>query len=266
MKTKVSILLIFGLFTFLNSAYTQRGPRIKGSDTEWKNLIKKEMVYPQDSYSNKIEGKVEIRLSLSAEGKITGYDILKSPAKDLSEEIIRLSKYLFWEPAKDFKSRDIEGSYLLRYSFKIKKYNKLCEKRGYKSLKKQEHHDTSFIVYESNVLDISPSPSFPDPLDTFTIFMTENFKYPENAKNIGLQGDVELSFIIEASGNITNLKKNKTLGAGCTEEAIRLLNLINWRPGMKDGKYVRSYGSFKISFDLKKSNFQYQHNAQGGSI
>ena len=58
---------------------------------------------------------------------------------------------------------------------------------------------------------------------SFGKFIAENLKYPELAYTQNIAGDVELSFIVETSGRISNLEVVNPLGGGCTEEAIHLI-------------------------------------------
>jgi len=96
----------------------------------------------------------------------------------------------------------------------------------------------------------------------------ENFKYPLSALDNGIEGVVELDYIIEANGHISNIKPVKSLGAGCTEEAIRLLKSISWSPAIKNNQLVRVKHRFKLMFNLdeKSASFDYMHNFQNSSF
>jgi protein TonB len=59
-----------------------------------------------------------------------------------------------------------------------------------------------------------------------------------------------LSFVIEPTGRITNIKVLKDVGGGATNEAIRLLKLTKWRAGKKDGISVRVSKEFEVNFNL----------------
>lgn len=84
-------------------------------------------------------------------------------------------------------------------------------------------------------------------------FFAENIKYPEIAKRAGVEGRVVLGFIIAKDGSITNISVLKGIGAGCDEEAERVLALMGkWSPGRQNGNPVRVVMSIPIMFKLKQ--------------
>lgn len=76
-------------------------------------------------------------------------------------------------------------------------------------------------------------------------------KYPDEAFRQGVQGDVEVSFTVEATGQLSNVSIAKSLGSGCDEEAIRLVTEgPAWLPAESDGSSVSSEGQITIAFKL----------------
>ena len=61
-------------------------------------------------------------------------------------------------------------------------------------------------------------------------FIRKNTVYPELAKEIGIEGTVYVSFIIDEKGQIESSKILKGIGGGCSEEATRVVNK-NFHPG-----------------------------------
>jgi protein TonB len=84
----------------------------------------------------------------------------------------------------------------------------------------------------------------------FNNFVVRNLKYPETAFKQNISGDVNLRFVVEQSGRISNNAIGNTLGGGTTEEAIRVLKLMKWHPGIKKGKAVRTFMKIEIKFDI----------------
>jgi protein TonB len=83
-------------------------------------------------------------------------------------------------------------------------------------------------------------------------FFAENIKYPEIAKRAGVEGRVTLQFILSKDGTITNISVLKGIGAGCDEEAVRVLGLMGkWSPGRQNGHPVRVVMSIPIMFKLQ---------------
>jgi TonB family protein len=98
---------------------------------------------------------------------------------------------------------------------------------------------------------VEKTPTYPGGDDARIAFMVQNIKYPEQAKKNGVQGKVFVTFVIEADGSVTNVKVLRGIGAGCDEEAIRVISIMpKWNPGMQDGKAVRTQFNLPISFKL----------------
>ena len=69
-----------------------------------------------------------------------------------------------------------------------------------------------------NYADAEIKPEFPGGYNMFMKFIGENFKTPEVE---GLSGTVKISFIIETTGKVTNIKILQDIGSGAGEEAKR---------------------------------------------
>jgi len=49
-----------------------------------------------------------------------------------------------------------------------------------------------------------------------------------------------VQFVVEKSGEITEVQVLKGIGAGCDEEAVRVCRMMpRWKPGRQNGKPVR---------------------------
>jgi len=99
---------------------------------------------------------------------------------------------------------------------------------------------------------VEEMPSFPGGEEALLSFMSTNIIYPEIAKRAGVEGKVFIGFIVEPNGSITEIQLIKGIGAGCDEEAIRVLKLAgDWNPGRQNGKSVRVRMTIPFSFQLR---------------
>lgn len=97
-------------------------------------------------------------------------------------------------------------------------------------------------------------PVFPGGEEALIKYLKENVVYPKLAYNNKIEGRVEVDFIIERDGSISNVKIRRPLGYGCDEEAMRVIrNMPRWKPGMQDGKPVRVSYMIPLKFTLTKS-------------
>lgn len=98
-------------------------------------------------------------------------------------------------------------------------------------------------------VDVMPQP--PGGMSGLMAFMMENLKYPEQAKEKGVEGVVIVSFVVQQDGSISNTEILKGIGAGCDEEAIRVVKAFpNWTPGEKDGKKVNTQIQLPVKYKL----------------
>ena len=84
-------------------------------------------------------------------------------------------------------------------------------------------------------------------------YIYSNIKYPQEARDKGIQGMTVIQFVIEKDGSISNGKIIRQIEGGCGEEALRVVQTMpNWIPGKKDGKPVRVQFNLPIKFKLEK--------------
>lgn len=94
-------------------------------------------------------------------------------------------------------------------------------------------------------------PEFPGGVDKMVDYLSNNIKYPEEAKEKGISGRVFINFVIEKDGSVNEAKVMRGIGGGCDEEALRVVKAMpKWKPGMMKGKPVRVSYMLPINFKL----------------
>ena len=111
------------------------------------------------------------------------------------------------------------------------------------------------IYEEYRQLDEPAKAYFADGSNIIT-FLAKNLKFPAEAKEREIQGTVRSSFVVETDGSVSNIIIVNSVGGGCDNEAIRLIQETHWIPAEKDGKYVRSRNMQDITFNIGNRNFQ----------
>lgn len=80
----------------------------------------------------------------------------------------------------------------------------------------------------------------------------EHIRYPQIARKAGVQGMVVVQFVVDEKGNVRDPIIIKSVGAGCDEEAVRvIMNHAKFKPGRQRGVPVRVRFSVPIRFQLK---------------
>jgi periplasmic protein TonB len=87
--------------------------------------------------------------------------------------------------------------------------------------------------------------------ESFFNFVRKNLKYPAQARRMGIEGKVLVQFVVDESGNLTNIEILRGIGAGCDEEVLRIMNEApRWNPGKQRGVPVRVKTVMPIDFRL----------------
>ncbi len=91
-----------------------------------------------------------------------------------------------------------------------------------------------------NVNIVEQMPEFPGGMAAWGKFLNKNLNYPSIAKDANAMGRVIVSFVVEKNGSITDVKILRGIGAGCDEEAIRVIKKSPlWKAGIQNGRPVR---------------------------
>ncbi|WP_422361331.1 energy transducer TonB [Reichenbachiella sp.] len=94
----------------------------------------------------------------------------------------------------------------------------------------------------------------PEPMGGLSAFyqhVAKQMKYPNQARRMGIEGKVYVQFVIDKSGKLTNVHAIKGIGAGCDEEAVRVIkNAPDWSPGKQRGRPVKVRMILPITFKL----------------
>ena len=98
---------------------------------------------------------------------------------------------------------------------------------------------------------VEDAPGYPGGEEARMKFLRDNIKYPQMAKESGIQGTVYVTFVVERDGSVTDVRVLRGIGGGCDDEAIRVVKLMpRWNPGKQRGKAVRVQFNVPIKFTL----------------
>ena len=95
-------------------------------------------------------------------------------------------------------------------------------------------------------------PSFPGGYKGLQKYFDENLEYPAEATNEGVEGTVNLTFIVDENGKLTSPQTvGDKLGYGLEAEALRVVNKMPiWNPGKLKGKNVKTSFTLPVKFVL----------------
>lgn len=97
------------------------------------------------------------------------------------------------------------------------------------------------------------SPAYPGGDRALVNFFQNNIEYPQDAADNGVEGTVNISFLVDENGKISYPMTNPPrLGYGLEEEAMRVFNKMpKWNAGSLKGKNVKTRFTLPVTFQLQ---------------
>ena len=109
----------------------------------------------------------------------------------------------------------------------------------------EEEDDEEFFMVVENM------PEFPGGDLGLMKYIQKNVRYPAIAKEYNITGKVYVSFIVDKSGSVTNVKIVRGVDKNLDAEAVRVVkSLPKYKPGKQRGKAVRVMFTIPINFTL----------------
>ncbi len=178
------------------------------------------IVYPADAKKAGIEGKVLVSATVNEKGKVIKVEVKKGVDKLLDAAAIEAVKKTMFSPAKV----------------------------GGKTVKSEVVIPINFSLGEKAV--IKADESHPFPVGGMEALM-KNLVYPEEVKEMNLEGKVFVQAQIDADGNVTETKILKSLHPKCDEASMNAVKAVRFTPAKKDGKAVSSEVVIPFMFKLQ---------------
>lgn len=250
---KLFIFLFLSLFTSITFAqHITIKPEMIGGQYNYKLIFDQEFYYPQSAIDSNAEGEIIIGFIIDKNGIGKDYEVIQSVHPDLDESFINVLRHILWQPGNvDGAIQEVRMQETRK--FKLKKCLKQMKKRGYdKPTYPYSPIGDKFQIIPGKKLEQKAKPYYKNKEVNIYKFIQEYIKIPDAAVKQGIKGNVEISFIIEVSGRLSNFKEIKGIGGGCTEEAFRLMQLLKWEPAKMNGEYVRSEFNIQVNFGNSK--------------
>ena len=109
----------------------------------------------------------------------------------------------------------------------------------------EEESDEEFFMVVENM------PEFPGGDAGLMKYIQKNVKYPPIAKEYNITGKVFVSFIVDKSGSVSDVKIARGVDKSLDAEALRVVkSLPKYKPGKQRGKAVRVMFTIPINFTL----------------
>lgn len=107
-------------------------------------------------------------------------------------------------------------------------------------------------------------PEFEGGVAAFNAHIMKEIRYPLQARQAGVEGRVDVQFVVDKNGSISHVEAMRLIGAGCDEEAVRVVkSLPPFKPATQYGKPVRVRMVVPVVFLLKVGEINPDKSAQG---
>jgi len=91
-------------------------------------------------------------------------------------------------------------------------------------------------------------PEFPGGKKAFNEYIKNNLRYPDEALAAGIEGDVLVVYDVNDNGKILNARIKHGIGYGCDEEALRLVEGLQFAGVTNRGVRVKTSFTTRIPF------------------
>jgi len=121
---------------------------------------------------------------------------------------------------------------------------------GYQKTESSPVTDASQI---KPVYAVEQMPQYPGGNEALMQYIRYSLRYPSAAADKGIQGKVICSFIVDATGKVTDIKVMSGVDPALDAEAVRVVSgMPTWIPGKQNGKDCAVQYAVPISFSIVK--------------
>jgi TonB family protein len=204
----------------------------------------------------KLEGKVEIYTKIDENGKIIETRTKKSLCTDCEKAAISALKSVKWIPAKLNDKPVVVWVNVPLY---------LTADGDWKRLKQTDRSEGLRKMFAEHIKQVPPPPppiqnfddlpfvpydEHPKPVEGFEAIY-RNLVYPNEAKEISLEGIVIVYTQVKADGTVGATNIFKSIGYGCDEAAVKAIKSVKWIPAKQKDKPVNVWVSVPVRFNLE---------------
>ena len=221
-----------------------------------KNELNKQRLITIESENKALSDILELT------NKLKFFQISKEDKVELVKDFVRNSKYYDFKlsdidtikiqrtmlsqdkPLSDYFTITLSDSNALElYKFEYEQIPSLLS--SYKIEEEEEDSDDEFFM------TVEEMPEFPGGDFGLMKYILKNINYPTIAKEYNITGKVYVSYIVDKTGTVTNVKVIRGVDKNLDEEAVRLVkSLPNYKPGKNKGRPARVMFTIPINFTL----------------
>lgn len=219
-------------------------PQYPGGDQELRMFIANNIKYPESAKAKGIQGRVFVQFVVDKMGQVGNVTVKRGVNELLDNEAIRVVSALpNWKPGK-LSGNAVNVQFTIPINFAlgdVKPNYEIIERKDVNGKSKEEK------VY----FTVDEMPQYPGGDLAIRDFIAANIKYPESAKESGIQGRVFIQFVVMEDGSVGNVKVVRGVEKSLDAEAVRVISALErWVPGKVEGMPVNVSFTVPINFKL----------------
>ena len=203
-----------------------------GDENNFSKWVNSNLTYPAEAEEKGVQGRVTLSFTVTSTGKVCDVKVIRGVDPLLDNEAVRVVEMSpDWTPGmKDGKT--VAVTYVFPVIF----------------LQRDTDKKTEAVPFQ--FADTKPGFNGGD-ANEFNKWVAQQVVYPENCKKEGIAGRVTLSFIVNETGKVSDVKVLRGVHEDLDKEAVRVVSSSpDWTPGQKDGKAVPVKYTFPVIFSL----------------
>lgn len=228
----------FSLNRISRTVHVDKLPKFPGGYEALSIYLKDKLKTIEQSMERNVEGKITLQFVVDTIGTIKNVEVTEGIDSEIDGKIKRMVETMpNWTPGES-EGQKVVANYTLPITISFKKIGEkpvVVEKAS---------TDVIYTVVEKK-------PQFPGGNDALSTFITQNMRYPLDAKQRQEEGQVFVEFVVDKAGKIMNTRVIRGVCVSLDKEAIRLVeNMPAWIPGELRGKVVNTKYTIPIEFKL----------------
>ncbi len=219
------------------------------SDMKMLTYVYDNINYPEEARKKGVEGTVVVRFVVDKTGKVISPEIRKSIGSGCDETVLEIIRQMpTWTPGKkNGKAANVYFNLPVRFMLEN---NQVASK--------EETSDRADVFKE-----VDEMPRFQGCDDSvgkeqedcsnhnLLMFIYNNIKYPEEAREQGKEGTVVVNFVVDKDGSVILPEIVRSVGYGCDEAVLEIVaQMPKWVPGKKEGEIVKTEFNLPVKFKL----------------
>jgi protein TonB len=121
------------------------------------------------------------------------------------------------------------------------------------ALRKEAKLDLAKSTEQTDGVILDSIPRYPTGILAFMRWLNQNVVYPPDCVRRHIQGTVEVAFIVEPTGKISDARILKSAGPQLNHEVLRVMSLMcKWIPAQKNGRAIRSQVTLPVVFEMSE--------------